>query len=86
MAKRRPKQANTVPSIHSSKRRARDHSLVGVELNLGLLLEGVLGDRLERLLDIDGLLGRGLKVRDVTLGLAPGHRPLLGDLRSCERE
>ena len=43
-------------------------------------MQGVLGDSLERLLDVDGLLCRCLKVRDVALGLTPGHCAFLGDL------
>ena len=43
-------------------------------------MQGVLGNSLECLLDIDGLLGGGLKVGNVPLGLAPGHRAFLGDL------
>lgn len=50
------------------------------QLRLGLLGEGVLGDGLEGLLDVDGLLGRGLKVGNVALGLAPGHGSFLRDL------
>lgn len=60
------------PSSRTS--RARDS-----QLDLGLLLQSILGDRLERLFDIDGLLGRGLKVRNVALGLTPRHGPFLGD-------
>lgn len=37
-----------------------------------LLLEGLLGDRLESLFNIDGFLGRGLEIGDVALRLAPG--------------
>ena len=47
------------------------------QLNLGFLLQCILGNRLERLLNVNGLLGGRLKVRDVALALAPGHRPLL---------
>jgi len=36
-----------------------------------LLLKSVLGDSLEGLLDVDGLLSRGLEEGDVTLGCAP---------------
>jgi len=43
-------------------------------------MQRVLGDSLERLLDVDGLLGGRLEVRNVALGLAPGHRAFLGDL------
>lgn len=44
-----------------------------------VLLEGVLGDGLEGLLDIDGLLGRGLEEGDVALRVAPGLEALGGD-------
>ena len=37
-----------------------------------LLLEGLLGDRLESLFNVDGFLGRGLEIGDVALRLAPG--------------
>ena len=37
------------------------------------LLEGVARDGLEGLLDVDGLLRRGLKVRDVPLRLPSKH-------------
>ena len=43
-------------------------------------MQGILGNCLERLLDVDGLLCRGLKVWNVALGLAPGHCAFLGDL------
>ena len=43
-------------------------------------MQGVLGDSLECLLDVDGFLRGSLKVGNVTLGLAPGHRAFLGDL------
>lgn len=43
-------------------------------------MQSVLGDSLERLLDIDGLLCGRLKVRNVALGLAPGHCAFLSDL------
>jgi hypothetical protein len=43
-------------------------------------MQSVLGNGLERLLDIDGLLRGSLKVGDVTLGLAPGHCTFLGNL------
>jgi len=43
-------------------------------------MQSVLGNSLERLLDVDCLLCRRLKVRNVALGLAPGHRAFLGDL------
>ena len=45
--------------------------------------EGVLGDGLEGLLHVDGLLGRGLEVGDLVLGVAPllgalgGHRAVI---------
>ena len=44
----------------------------------GNLGQGILSDRLEGLLDIDGLLGRSLKVRDLVLGVAPLLCPLGG--------
>ena len=43
-------------------------------------MQSVLGNSLERLLDIDGLLRGGFKVGDVALGLTPGHCAFLGDL------
>lgn len=43
------------------------------------LFEGLLGDSLEGELDVDGFLGRGFEVRDVSLGLAPGGGTLGGD-------
>jgi len=47
---------------------------------LGTLLEkSVLGDGLESLLDVDGLLGRSLEEGDVTLGLAPLLKTLGGN-------
>lgn len=46
-------------------------------LGFGLLLQRILGDCLECLLDVDGLLGARLKVRNVTFTLAPCHGPLL---------
>jgi len=52
--------------------------LADLQLDLSLLLQSVLGNRLESLLDIDGFLGGGLKVRDVPLGLTPGHGSFLG--------
>ena len=42
----------------------------------GNLGQGILSDRLEGLLDIDGLLGRSLKVGDFVLGVAPLLRSL----------
>jgi len=53
---------------------------INVQLLLLILMQGVLGNSLERLLDVDGLLRGRLKVRNVALGLAPGHRAFLGDL------
>ena len=47
---------------------------------VGVLLQGVLGNCLESLLDVDGLLGTGFKVRDVSFGLAPCQSTLLRDL------
>lgn len=41
------------------------------------MCERILGDSLERLLDIDCLLRRGLKVGNVAFRLTPGHRALL---------
>ena len=43
-------------------------------------MQSVLGDGLERLFYVDRLLCGRLKVRNVALGLAPGHRAFLGDL------
>ena len=43
-------------------------------------MQSVLGYGLERLLDVDGLLCGRLKVRNVALGLTPGHGAFLGDL------
>merc|ERR1711991_372489 len=48
-----------------------------VEVDVAVLGQRVAGNRLERLLDIDVLLGRGLKVGNVTLGGAPGQGALL---------
>ena len=42
----------------------------------GNLGQGILSDRLEGLLDIDGLLGRSLKVGNFVLGVAPLLRSL----------
>ena len=53
--------------------------VVGVELGLSLLLQRSPGNGLESLLDVDGLLGRRLKVGNVALGLAPGHGAFLRD-------
>lgn len=50
------------------------------QLLLGLLLQRVLGDSLEGLLDVDGLLRRRLEVGDVPLRLTPRHGTLLSDL------
>ena len=52
-----------------------------VELNLGLLREGVLGDGLERLLDVNGLLGARLEVGNLVFAVAPLLRPLGRHLR-----
>ena len=49
---------------------------------LGLLRKRVLGDRLERLLHVDGLLGRGLEVGNLVLALAPLLRALCGYLEN----
>ena len=46
-------------------------SVRDVQVVLGLLLERVARDGLERLLHVDRLLGRRLKIGDVALGLAP---------------
>jgi hypothetical protein len=51
-------------------------------LLLSLLLQCILGDRLERLLDVDGLLCRSLEIRDVAFRLAPGHCAFLCYLNS----
>lgn len=53
--------------------------VVGVEFGLCLLLKSSPCDGLESLFDVDGLLCAGLKVRDVSLGLAPSHGSLLRD-------
>ena len=54
-----------------------DHRYVLVRVLLLLARQRVLGDRLEGLLDVDGLLGGRLEVRHVVLLLTPLHR-LLG--------
>lgn len=46
---------------------------VAAELLTLLLLQRIPRNHLKSLLDIDSLLGRGLKVRDAALGLAKGH-------------
>ena len=51
---------------------------------LAFLTQRVLARGLESLLDVDGLLGRGLEIRDVSLGLTPSHRTLLRDLSSSK--
>ena len=51
-----------------------------LQLLLSLLLQRVLGDRLERLLDVDGLLCGSLEIRDVAFRLAPTHCAFLCDL------
>lgn len=61
--------------------RSKEKKKPNVQLDLGFLLEGILGDRLEGLFDVDGFLGRGLKVRNVALGLAPRHGSLLRNLK-----
>ena len=43
-------------------------------------MQSVLGNGLECLLDVDGLLCGSLKIGNVTLGLAPGHCAFLSDL------
>ena len=45
-----------------------------------VLVQSVLGNSLEGLLDVDGLLCGGFKVGNVALGLTPGHCAFLGDL------
>ena len=58
---------------------ARESDLVGeliVQLHLGLLGQRVLGDRLERLLHVDGLLSARLEVGDLVFAMAPLLRPL----------
>ena len=47
-----------------------------ISFEYGNLGQGILSDRLEGLLDIDGLLGRSLKVGDFVLGVAPLLRSL----------
>ena len=44
-----------------------------LQLLLSLLLQRVLGDRLERLLDVDSFLCGSLEVRNVAFRLAPSH-------------
>lgn len=70
--------------------RSRSTALLGLRGNshgreddgLGTLLEKrVLGDGLEGLLDVDGLLGRGLKERDIALGAAPRLETLVETTR-----
>lgn len=73
-----PAGDSTLISLRSTLTR-----IIRIQLDLGLLLQRVLRDRLERLLYVDRLLGRGLKVGNVALGLAPGHGSFLRDL--CER-
>lgn len=53
--------------------------VVCIELLLGLLSECILCNRLESLLDVDVLFARRLEIRQVALGGAPVHGPLLGD-------
>ena len=70
--------SNGVWVVHISEKMAqrdvsRRQNCVILQLLLSLLLQRVLGNRLERLLDVDGLLCRGLEVRDVAFRLAPGH-------------
>jgi hypothetical protein len=43
-------------------------------------MQSILSNSLERLLDINGFLCGSLEVRDVALGLTPGHCAFLGDL------
>ena len=50
------------------------------QFSFSFLLQSVLGDGLEGLFDVDGLLCRRLKVRDVAFGLAPGHGTFLRNL------
>lgn len=50
------------------------------QFSLGLLRQCVLGDRLEGLFNVDGLLGGCLKVWNVALGLTPCHCSFLGYL------
>jgi hypothetical protein len=51
-----------------------------LQLFFGLLLQCILGDRLEGLFDVDGLLCRSFEIRYVALRLAPRHCALLRDL------
>lgn len=48
-----------------------------------LLSQGVLGDLLEGMFNIDGFLGAGLKIRDVIFGFTPA---LCSSLRNLEFE
>lgn len=50
------------------------------QFSLSLLDKRILCHRLEGLLNIDGFLRGCLKIRNVSLGLTPCHRPLLCDL------
>ena len=42
--------------------------------------EGILGNRLESLFDIDGLLGGSLEIRNIAFGLTPRHGAFLRHL------
>ena len=53
-----------------------------VEVGVRFLLKGVLGDRVECLLNIDRFFGGSFEIRNVVLALAPLLGPLLGDLKS----
>ena len=52
-------------------------------VNLG---QGILGDSLKCLLDVDCLLGRRLEVGDLVLAVAPLLRPLRRHLRNAAAE
>lgn len=64
--------------VRIRKRRGRGED---AQLLLRFLLQRVFSNRLEGLFDVDGFLGRGLKVGNVAFRLAPRHGTLLSHLR-----
>lgn len=52
--------------------------VVGIQFSLSFLRQSILRNSLESLLDVDSLLGRSFKVRNVALGLTPCHCSFLG--------